>query len=268
MKLLRGKGREKIHAFGQSKVGKSSAALDIALFQHRYNLSPHTYWLDTDGAADDMAEVMDDIPNLHLYQSYGTPDTADKWFEEILAYCQEISDRAGPGDLVVFDKSDSAWTVAQWAYDILNYQQTQAEIRMDNRLAGKTGWALYSHSKDDISKWAVVKAQYQRAIQPLTLTCRGDVFFISEEKKVDSNEKDKSRRLMGAQFGGHAPAGEKGLPFQMRSVVRIEFAPNGRRWTSWERLGRKSTEKVEYSEEEGFGLSYLTSCAGWRLEKG
>lgn len=248
--------RERLLVYGAPKVGKSSCALSIAKLVHKSGSGNTVWWLDTDSALNDYEAIFDELGDTVQ------GSRASKW-EDIPAWTEKVLTNAKADDWAVFDMADKAWVwLRKWyTQEVLGYDSAQKML--DLAKGGKVGWEMHGELIPR-SHWEVIRALYDDAMLPLLLDDdskpKVHLLFVTEERELgDSDDAGKKREL-----GTKGPTGQKSLPYQMRTLVRVESLARGHQYSTVERGGRESKSGVAFTD---FGLSYLTNN-GWRLKSG
>lgn len=211
------------------------------------------YVLDTD----DALEVILSAPryeglNIELTNGYEWTDYR-RWSNNVM-------ENARPGDFVVVDMVDKAWSAAQ---DFIRDKMSgmDKEKAMFKAIGEKkTGWDLFGEGLD----WSAVNATYDAFLKPLLLRCKAHVILVSEEKEIPDAPKKPGAKDIGktdrVQFGKFKPAGQKSLGYQVRTMLRLERKNIGRTITT---LGDRERTELVGEVYEDFFTTYLEKVAGW-----
>lgn len=239
--------REKILIFGGPKVGKSTSWLSIAAMAAESESDAHFHVIDTDEA----------VPALLLGEKYKglsnvTVYPAIEWSEYRDAG-RKVFEAAGPGDWVIIDFIDKAWKAVQSWFTQEVHGMEIAEFMLKQRLAGKSGWDLYREID-----WNVVNPEYDAFAKPFLLRSKANLLVVCEETVVGTEDESAKKQM----FSQVKPTGQKSLPYQVRSILRLERVIRGRLLTT---IGDRERPELDREEYDSFAWTYLCQTAGWTL---
>lgn len=246
--------REKLLVIGGPKVGKSTAILSVVYWMWKSGDPHKVYLID----ADDSLEVLLDeerytgMNNFELF-----PVT--EW-EDWVAASEKIRSTAGEGDWIGIDMADKAWKSVQSYFLREIRKKSRAEALMDAAKKGKTGWEAF---RDDFD-WPTINALYDDVMKPILLSTRAHLFFTTEQDEVRSsgNMTDEQKRHL-RDFGKFKPTGQKSLPYQVRTILRIDRLARGRIIST---LGDRARPELDNEDLDDFFDTYLRKIAGWGIE--
>lgn len=253
--------REKLCIFGPPKVGKSTAWLSIAKLAAETGDTRKFFAIDTDDALGvilDAPQYKNVDVRLHEAQSY----------EEVRRASDAVFDEAEAGDFVVIDMASVIWEWSQvYTRKLVTEQATKEESLEAAWKAGKKGWELYGQDLDQ-GGWAVAREKYFGVMDPWLIRSKAHVIIVAQERNIPpaptnptKKDPDKGNRT---EFGEWMPAGQKGLGYSVRSLLRLQRLQRGRLMTTF---GDREREELKQEEYSNFALTYLCKVAGWKIEK-
>lgn len=246
--------REKILLIGGPKVGKTSCWLSTAWWAWKSGDPRHFYVIDTDDAVE--AVMLDEkfagMDNVTVY-------AANEW-EEYESAGETARSLAKEGDWIVVDFADKAWKAVQNYYLREVRKKSRADALMDASKKGAQGWDLFREDFD----WASINAVYDEWIKPLLLGAhRAHLFFVTEQAEIiESSKMTDEQKRAKREFGRFKPTGQKSLPYQVRSILRLDRIARGRIITT---LGDRARKELENDDMNDFFRDYLRDVAGWSV---
>lgn len=247
--------REKIVVCGQAGVGKSTCALSIAYWAHLSGDKRRFWYLDFDDSAGDLLldKKYSDMTNIEILTP---PYDWDAW----LAAAKKVIENAQSGDFIVGDMIDRGWPLAQeWESTTL-----RGKDRTDEQIAaakeGRTGWELFRDTN-----WTIVNGQWNNLIKPMMLQSPAHILLTTEVKDLGGEARgNEPQNVKDArvEFGRYLPAGQKSLPYQARSVLRIHRLARGRVLST---LKDRARREMKADECPDFMTSYMRDVAGWAI---
>lgn len=256
--LRKEKLREKILLLGAGKSGKSSAHLSLAFWAYKSGDTRKFFIIDTEQAIRDvMSEpkydgmLAEDGGNIHLFEVIDWSDYEDAG-KKILA-------QAVQGDWIVIDFITHAWSAVQDDFLQDAVGKTRGKVLSDAGKAGVSGWDMF---KVDFN-WNAINGAYFDFVKPLLLKSRAHLFFVAEQKEIQEGTKAEDQREHLKDYGRFAAAGQKKLPYQCRSYLRVQRLARGRVLYT---LGDRAREELNgASMDPDFMTSYLKGVAGWTI---
>lgn len=248
--------REKLELCGGAGVGKTTAALSIALWAHRSGDARKFHFLDFDDSLGDL--LMDPAyAELDNIVEYPASMTWEEWLEA----AEKATASAQRGDWIIGDMIGRGWRVVQEWEAREARGTTRKESLLTAAKAGKTGWDLTRETN-----WPVVNAAWDEFIKPLLLASPAHLFFTTEVQDIGSEAQRKESPDVTAarrEFGRFIPVGQKHLPYQMRSVLRLDRMARGRVLYT---LKDRAREEMQATDMKDFFLDYCCKVAGWKYE--
>jgi hypothetical protein len=242
-----GSPREKILVYGPPKVGKTSAHLSIAEMYLATGTPGRFFVIDTDDAMEAML-VGRDLPNVEVL-------TANEWPEYKEAASKAVA-QAEKGDWIVVDFVDRAWTevrdwymreVAEtnWEEDVV---ERARQLKEEGKLDKKNRMRLYEGLN-----WDVINPQYNSFIKPLVIRTQANIFLTCEEKEVWKDGKPTNETT---------PGGQKGLSYQVRTILKLDKLARGRIIKT---QGDRERPELNNETYDSFAMTYLCKTAGWKI---
>lgn len=251
--------REKIVLMAAGKHGKTSCWVSIAFWAHKSGDTRKFYVIDTDQAVLDVLNepkyagmLAEDGGNIHIYDVLDWTD-----YEEA---GQKILAQAVKGDWIVVDFVSHAWPAVQDDFIRSTAGKSRNKLMAEAGKAGLTGWDMY---KNDYN-WQAINGNYFEWINGILLRSRAHVFLTAEQEQIPEGSKTTPDAKAHVQeFGAYKAVGQKKLPYQCRSYLRLQRLARGRVLYT---LGdRARTELNGESMEPDFFTSYLRNIAGWTM---
>jgi hypothetical protein len=250
--------REKILLIGPGKAGKSSCWLSIAFWAHISGDQRKFFVLDTDQAVRDVMNepryagmLAEEGGNVHLFD-------IDVWNDYIEA-TEKIMTQVQRGDWIVIDFVTHAWQAVREAYVKMVAGKTVAESRLDAAKEGLSGWDLFTADEN----YNVINPMYFDWIKKPLLRSGAHIFMVAEQGEIfeqkKMQEKDKEHL---AQWGKWKAEGQKKLPYQCRSYLRIQRLARGRVLFT---LGDRARKEFEGDTIEGDFFKTYMIAAGWKV---
>lgn len=245
--------REKLLVIGPPKAGKSTAILSIVYWMWKSGDPHKAYLID----ADDSLEVLLTDPKYAGMDNYELFPVSE--WEDWTAASEKVR-AAGEGDWIGVDMADKAWRSVQSYFLREVRKKSRAEALLDASKKGKTGWEAF---RDDFD-WPTINALYDDTIKPILLSSRAHLIFTTEQDEVRSsgNMTEEQKRSV-RDFGKFKPTGQKSLPYQMRTILRIDRLARGRIIST---LGDRARPELDNEDLDDFFDTYLRKIAGWNIE--
>lgn len=252
--------REKVLLIAPPKTGKTSSWLSIAYWSYKTGDPAKFFVIDTDDA---VRAVMAE----EKYSGMDADDGGNVIVREVIdwedyqAASTEALKTVGEGDWVVIDMVTYAWTAVQNWYVEQAQNKSRAEALMDASKKGASGWDLFREAGMD---WSVINAEYDAFIKPLNLRSRANLFYIAEQETIPDNTKVEDQKAHIREFGKHKARGQKALPYQCRSYVRMQRLARGRVLFT---LGDRARKEMDGEDMPlDFFSTYMKGVAGWGIE--
>lgn len=253
------RNRERLLLSGGPKTGKTAGLLSIAEMLAKGDSGAKVFWFDSEGAIWDSAEVVDPLVGSGMMTV-----TQGSSYHDFEAFVKMVMGDATDHDWVMVDKADAFWGWTQKFYSReVKGKDLNVAIREANKAGENVGWGGVSHVIDR-SEWKVVTDYYDDVMLQLILPAEGrphlHLAFTTEVKDLTDEDAEGLKAQM--RFGVK-PTGQKGLPFQMRTLVYLEaLRGQGHMYSTVERhgSGRPNEERVPFTN---FALGYLMSKARW-----
>lgn len=251
--------REKILLIAAGKHGKTSCWLSIAWWAFKSGDQRRFFVIDTDQAVLDVMNepkfagmLAEDGGNVHIYDCLDWTD-----YEEA---GQKIQAQAVKGDWIVVDFVSHAWPAVQDDFIRSTAGKSRNKQMAEAGKAGLTGWDMY---KNDYN-WQAINGNYFEWINGLLLRSRAHIFLTAEQEEVrQSSNMTEDAKSHLREFGAWKSVGQKKLPYQCRSYLRLQRLARGRVLHT---LGDRAREELNgASMEPDFFSSYLKSIAGWTI---
>lgn len=253
------KRREKILLIGAGKHGKTSCWTSIAWWAFKSGDPRKFYVIDTDQAVLDVLNepkyngmLAEDGGNIHLHEVLD-------WHEYVEAG-EKIRASVVKGDWIVIDFISHAWPSVQDDYVRSRAGKSRNKALADAGKKGLSGWDMY---KEDFN-WQAINPEYFEWIQGLLLRTRAHIFMCAEQEEIRADGKaSEAAKEHIKDFGNWKAVGQKKLPYQCRSYLRLQRLARGRVLHT---LGDRAREELNgASMEPDFFSAYLKSVAGWTI---
>lgn len=271
-----GRLREKIGLIAPAGAGKTSAALSIAWWAKQADDTRSFYICDTDDEAvmhvlnedkyDGMVhsmhswnsdkesfdeEVIEPTGNIHVF-------SCPAW-DQMEGFSRYVMKHAVKGDWIIIDFISHWWPAVQTAFLLDATNRTREEVLYEAGVKGKTGWTMF----EDIN-WNAVNAKYFGATKCIFVENRAHLLVTGEENAIQEGGKmSDQQKEHTAQFGRFSIKGQKALPYQFRSYLRMQRLARGRVLYTL-----KDRARQEYNGETiapDFFTFYL-AANGWKAE--
>lgn len=171
----------------------------------------------------------------------------------------KVVENAQRGDWIIGDMIDRGWKLVQsWESETVR-KKSSAEEKLTAAKEGKTGWDLF---KD--TNWIVVNSQWDLFIKPLLLSSPAHLFFTTEEQDLGEGRSNDPADVKNARqaFGRYKPAGQKSIPYQVRSILRMDRLARGRVLYTLKDRARKELNGETCTD---LFLCYLRDIGGWGM---
>lgn len=252
--------REKILLIAPGKTGKTSCWLSIAWWAHQSGDTRKFYVLDTDDEA--VYHVMNEDKYKGMLAEEGGHvhvHRAAEW-EDYVEFGNKAMVECGEGDWIVIDFISHAWEMVQTSWLHNEVKKTRSEALLDASRQGLTGWDMF---RTDFN-WPVINSMYFDWLKPLTIKSRAHLFWTAEQDEIQERNKmsDADKEHL-QKFGKYKAVGQKKLPFQCRSYLRLQRLARGRvLFTQGDRA------RPEYNGDTMSPdfFSFYLKAAGWKVE--
>ena len=249
--------RERIILFGDYGAGKSQAWVDWAKMLRDTGSSARVRVLCTDMGAEASTEQYpgwEQNVTIEHVESFGE-------YTNVVTKAKESD---GPDDLLVVDRSDSAWEAVQQSFSLDVSGKELDDWAVENLSKGLDNPFADGHGVS----WGIIKRRYQtKFVGPLT-RYPGHVLLCANEKPV-SLPNNQGKGGDGADViefygrGGMRPGGEKHTGFLMHDIVRLGRKGKGE-WVMGTVRARSRME-VENMRLTNFVADYLMPIGGWTV---
>lgn len=263
--------REKILLIAPGKVGKTTSWASIAWWAH-ISKDPRSFFVfDTDDEAvlhvlneskyDGMlrsvnGEVVNPEGNIVLY----TVNKWDSYLEALDKILPQIRYEGNRRDWIVVDFITHAWAEVQEAFLRDEVNKTKSEAMRDAYRAGLSGWDMF---RTDYN-YQVINPMYFEWFKAITVESRCHVFLCAEQDEIPENanrlSQDQKDHLQ--KFGRFKAIGQKKLPYQCRSYLRMQRLARGRVLTT---QGDRARKEFDNDEVKDFMQDYLVGAAKWKV---
>lgn len=258
--------REKILLIASGKQGKTTCWLSIAYWSFKSGDTRKFYVIDTEEAVEAVlmeakydgmiysvnGEVIDEGGNIVLFN-------VTEWDDYMDAQGKIMAD-AVQGDWIVLDMISHAWPAVQTYWLEQASGKTRGESLLGAAKAGKKGWDMFKIDYD----WTVINALYDDFLKPILIRSRAHVFMCAEQDEIrESNNMPQDQKEHIKDFGKYKAVGQKKLPYQCRSYLRLQRLARGRVLHT---LGDRAREEMSNEDMSDFFNTYLVKRAGWKME--
>lgn len=269
--------RERILAYGGTKVGKSRALASIMARIPDQSF----YIIDNDASyertiySDEFEEKLGDRVGakengIHLYDI----DEGD-WPGHLDAI-REIEGRLTSGNWFGLDLVTPTWSLAvlNWFDELIFGSNDHAEyavhmrqaLEADRQKAKETGGKekrtdpLYDAFRD----WGTINPEYRKLYSAVKRMNRiAHVYLVAEEQLLRDNDDPKVREMFGSLK--YRPSGQKSLGHLVHTAIR--FHKDVRRGFLLSTAGDRQRELLDEEPYEDFAKTYLMGVAGWKIKK-
>lgn len=265
--------REKLLVIGSGGAGKTTLWLTIAFWAFLSKDDRTFFVLDTDDQA--VLHVMNEAKYEGMLRSFNgevvNPGgnivllSAFNWdeyqrFSDYGNYQYSVIAQAKPGDWIVIDFISHAWNAVQEGFLHDAAQKTRGQVLYEAGKEGLTGWDMF---KTDFN-WNAINGAYSDWIKPILIMSRAHVFMAAEEEQLNEQSRNlpPDQREHIAQFGAWKAVGQKKLPYQCRSFLRVQRLARGRVLHTLKDRARKT---LSGDSCDDFMKDYLCSTAGWGI---
>lgn len=253
------RARERILLMGSFGSGKSNAWCTVAAWLRRTKSTGRVFVVDTDHAADRLAEGYDDFFNNVVAESvwdYPEAKAAIAKFRK--------SDPTSE-DWLVVDLADKLWQYSQDYYIAEIFGKDAATYYMDAAREGVQGNPLSQEAYG--VNWQRINQQYFSLMNDIQ-RWPGHILFCtpaSPVQRANAQGKGGDDKDTVQIFGRYSvkPDGQKQLGFQFFTILWM--IPHGNeewRFTSVKDLNR---ERPQNAPMKDFVMDYLVGIAGWTL---
>ena len=255
--------RERVLAWGDEKVGKSQACIDVV----EALTDCHHYVIESD---------FNPAWNLLLDGSAAERVTREQvWPDEWAPYTKLVrawSKEAGPNDWLYVDSMTPSWpAVRQW-YTETVMGKTTSELLMAHAKAVRQGKKKGGNPLEGDTDWGAINAVYNELYMAIA-RFPGHVMLTSQWKKLgDRDSADEVKEYSGAARG-HKPDGQKDLGrWPATSLILTRKGHVHQVSTHGDRTRNGDREKLdkaswEHDETGGFFKVYFRGVAGWKMVK-
>lgn len=260
--------REKVLLIAEGKHGKSTCHLSVAYWAFKSGDARTFYIFDTEQAIEAVlaeekydgmlrsvdGEVINPDGNIVLFNVID--------WDEYMSAQGVVMKEAGLGDWIVIDMVSHAWPAVQSYYLAQVVKKTRGESLLDAAKKGATGWDLFKADYD----WTTINGLYADWLTPMLVRSRAHIFMVAEQDEIrESSKMTEDQKEHMKSFGRYKAAGQKKLPFQCRSYLRLQRLARGRVLYT---LGdRARTELSGADMNPDFFTCYLKNVAGWSIGK-
>lgn len=241
--------RERLLVFGGPATGKTRGAIDIALMSIASGSNAFFHVIDTDDSWMDMADGL--IPS-DRYRCWPARN-----YEAVDAALEVIIKQARKGDWIIFDKAGEMWKFTQQYYLMRAENKTRADTLLDAARKGKKGWDIFREIN-----FSVVNALYDEVMGPLLFETPAHTYLTASASALYDNDSKEARDLFGRI--GMKPEAQKGLPYQVRTILYLRELPGGTRAISTAK-DRERAYLVD-APNKSIVMSYLMPTAGWVVQ--
>lgn len=254
------RARERILLIGPWGAGKSNAWCTLAAWYRRTKSPAKVYVVDTDHAADRLAEKYGE-------EFWENVVAENCWeYDEVLAALKDFRKKATRDDVLVVDLIDKLWGWSQDYYIEQAFGTNAASFFVEfKRDSDKEGNALSAEAGYG-ANWQVINRLYGDLMTEIQ-RFPGHVIACSPAEDVQQPNKQGTggdSKEIRDQYGraGKKPAGQKALGFQFFSVLLLTpFKPGEWRWQGLKDLNRGLHTGVM----KDFVMDYLVPHGGWTL---
>lgn len=251
--------REKILLIGGAGSGKTTSYLNIAWWSHQSGGTARFFVVDTDDES--VLQVMNEPRyagmlaeeggNVHVFR-------VNLW-EDYEDACAKILAEARESDWVCLDFINHFWQAVQEGYLRDQAKKTKSQMIRDATEKGLSGWDAYREIN-----YQFCNASYFETVKPLLIQSRAHVFMVGEEEEIQERGKMTPEQKEHIATFGHwrVSGGQKKLPFQCRSFLRVQRLARGRVLFTL-----KDRARTEYNGDvvaPDFFSFYLKN-AGWTI---
>lgn len=254
--------REKLLIIGAGGAGKTSIPLNIAWWAKQSEDTRQFYYMDTDDEAvlhtlnEEKYEglLAEDGGNVHI-------TSVINW-DDYVAFSQKAVANAKQGDFIVLDFITHAWTAAQEGFLQDAAGKTRGEVLYEAGVGGASGWDMF---KTEFN-WNAINGSYFDFIKPILLKSKAHVIMLAEEEQINTDAKNitADNAEHAAQFGKWKAVGQKKLPYQCRSYLRVQRLARGRVLHTLKDRARRELKGETMSPD--FVTAYLRGVAGWGVK--
>lgn len=259
--------REKLLVIGGGGAGKTTIPLNVAWWAKQSGDTRKFYYMDTDDEAvlhvmnEDKYEGMIHSFNGEVYNPDGNVviTSVTDWADYAEFSAKTVAN-AVKGDFIVLDFITHAWTAAQEGFlkDAVN--KTRGEVLYEQGVKGKEGWDMFKVEFN----WNAINGAYYDFIKPILLKSRAHVVMLAEEEQIqESGSMTADNKEHLAQFGKWKAVGQKKLPYQCRTYLRVQRLARGR--VLYTLKDRARDEWTGQTMSPDFFSSYLKGTAGWTV---
>lgn len=248
--------RERFLVSGNKKTGKTALALSIIELLAKGDSGATAYWFDSEDSIYDSEAIVAPLEGRGLLSV-----TQGSKFEDFALFVDRTLGHAKNDDWVIVDKADAFWKWTQSYYlRVVKGIDLTESIRRLNKEGKPPQWGGVPQVIER-SEWTTVTGYYDEVIQPLILSASDrpklHLCFITEVKDAGEDDEVNTELAHGVK-----PTGQKGLPYQMRTLIHLEVNRSGHVYSSLERVG-SGRDRVDRKPFTNFAMTYLMGTAGW-----
>lgn len=253
--------REKILLIADGKHGKSTCHLSVAYWAFKSGDDRRFFIIDTEEAIEAVM-LEDKYAGMRVEEGGNTYIFNVIDWDDYMDAQQKIMAEARKGDWVVIDMVTHAWPAVQSYYLAQVTKKTRGQSLLEAAKKGASGWDLFKADYD----WTTINSLYDDFLKPLLVRCPAHVFMVAEQEEIrESNKMPEDQKEHMKTFGRYKAAGQKKLPFQCRSYLRLQRLARGRVLHT---LGDRARTELSNSDmNPDFFHAYLKDVAGWSVGK-
>lgn len=260
--------REKILLTAPGKVGKSSSWASIAWWAFHSGDTRIFYVLDTDDEA--VLQVLNEAKYAGMLRSVNGELVneggnivlfgVDRW-PDYKSSMEKVAAETRRGDWIIVDFITHAWSEVQEDYLRSEKGKSKATAMLDADRAGLSGWDAF---KLDYN-YQVINPNYFEWFKSFTVQTDAHIFLVAEQDEIQENSKkltdDAKDHLQ--KFGKYKAIGQKKLPYQCRTFLRMSRVARGRLLYTQGDRARKELDGDECRPD--FMTAYMKNIAGWTI---
>jgi hypothetical protein len=254
--MLSSRGRrERIIVFGDYGSGKSQVWVDWAKMLRDTGSKSQVRVICTDMGAEASTEQYQgweqNVRVCHVER-----------FDDYVCAVKMARDEDGQDDLLVVDRSDTAWDAVQSAFSLDVSGKDLDDWAVERLSKGEDNPFIDAHGVS----WGIIKRRYQEKFVGPLIRYPGHVLLCANEKAV---VQPSSVNMKGGDpedvrdfyQGGMRPGGEKHTGFLMHDIVRLRRKGSG----SWvmSTVRARSRKELLNVPLSNFVTDYLMTVGGW-----
>jgi len=250
--------RERIIVFGDYGSGKSQVWVDWAKMLRDTGSTAKVRVICTDMGAEASTEQYvgweENVSVCHVER-----------FDDYVSAVKVARETDGPEDLLVVDRSDTAWDAVQSAFSLDVSGKDLDDWAVERLSKGEDNPFIDAHGVS----WGIIKRRYQEKFVGNLIRYPGHLLLCANEKPVvqpsSVNNKGGDPADVRDFYGTAAmrPGGEKHTGFLMHDIVRLRKKGTGA-WVM-NTVRARSRQVVENAPLTNFVVDYLLTVAGWSV---